>query len=544
MPRKLGDLLLERLVQVLGAADEAHRRQAVAALVERARARRRSPRDGSRARGSCWRRTPAPRARRRAATSGPCGEAQHALVLPQAGRRGSVAARPRARPQRRRTRVTSVHWREALRAPRHQHHLAGVARARSSAIASSNSSIGMTCVIAGRMSSRPEPQQVVHLVPGLVHAPADDAVDRDALEDHQPVPVQLERLLGQARAATCARRCAAPRGRRAPPAGCPTSRARRRARARRSAPARARRSLAATRRSPRRPSSCARARAGRARRRWRTRVRRPPRARTPIANRPIGPQPVTAMLQPESGPANAVCTALPSGSITAATSIGMLAGARHALTAGTATYSAKPPFTSTPRMRVFSHTWPLPVRQAMQCWQTMWLSHETRSPSRELGDAGAALDHLAHELVAERDRRLEPPLRPAVPARRCGGRCRTRRRAARCSSSSPGPQVGTGTSRISAPGPRRRLDASACMVRGAWRVGRRSARGVVGHASSASGLRQRRSDRARGTQHSRSASGVRRRGARHRLRASRRPRRRPPLVAALRPEVDDPVGAS
>src|SRR2546427_2945583 len=40
-------------------------------------------------------------------------------------------------------------------------------------------------------------QQVVHLVPRLIHAPADDAVDRDPLEDHEPVPVQLEGLLGE-----------------------------------------------------------------------------------------------------------------------------------------------------------------------------------------------------------------------------------------------------------------------------------------------------------------------------------------------------------
>src|SRR5262249_40162094 len=101
---------------------------------------------------------------------------------------------------------------------------------------------------------------------------------------------------------------------------------------------------------------------------------------TPIANSPIGPQPVTAMLQPESGPENAVGTALPQGSITAATSSGMPAGTRQQWTAGTATYSAKPPFTSTPRMRVFSHTCELPVRQAMQVWQTMWLSQDTRTP--------------------------------------------------------------------------------------------------------------------------------------------------------------------
>ena len=103
---------------------------------------------------------------------------------------------------------------------------------------------------------------------------------------------------------------------------------------------------------------------------------------TPTANRPIGPQPVTARLLAATGPAKTVWTALPSGSMTAATSSGMLAGARHALTAGTVTYSAKPPFTSTPRMRVFSHTWLFPVRQAMQCPHTMWLSHATRSPAR------------------------------------------------------------------------------------------------------------------------------------------------------------------
>ena len=87
---------------------------------------------------------------------------------------------------------------------------------------------------------------------------------------------------------------------------------------------------------------------------------------TAMANSPIGPQPVTAMVHAESGPENAVCTALPSGSMTAAASSVMLAGARQALTAGTATYSAKPPLMSTPRMRVFSHTCPWPVRHARQ----------------------------------------------------------------------------------------------------------------------------------------------------------------------------------
>src|SRR5439155_26164610 len=95
--------------------------------------------------------------------------------------------------------------------------------------------------------------------------------------------------------------------------------------------------------------------------------------------------PVTPMVHADSGPANAVCTALPHGSITAATSIGTLPGARHALTAGTVTYSANPPFTSTPRIRVFSHRWPFPVRHGRQVLHTMWLSHDTRSPDAKRG---------------------------------------------------------------------------------------------------------------------------------------------------------------
>ena len=103
---------------------------------------------------------------------------------------------------------------------------------------------------------------------------------------------------------------------------------------------------------------------------------------TPIANRPIGPQPVTAIRQAERSPEKAVCTAFPSGSMMLCTSSGTFSGARQAFTAGATAYSAKPPSTSTPRILVFWQTCPLPVRQAVQCPQTMWLSNETRSPSR------------------------------------------------------------------------------------------------------------------------------------------------------------------
>src|SRR5262245_13224475 len=100
-----------------------------------------------------------------------------------------------------------------------------------------------------------------------------------------------------------------------------------------------------------------------------------------MANKPIGPHPVTAIAPPDRGPANAVCTAFPHGSITAATSSGTFAGARHAFTAGTATYSANPPLMSTPRILVFSHTCALPLRHAGHVPHTTWLSHETRSPT-------------------------------------------------------------------------------------------------------------------------------------------------------------------
>src|SRR5262245_48986168 len=41
-------------------------------------------------------------------------------------------------------------------------------------------------------------EQVVHLVPGLVHAPPDDPMERDPLEDHQAIPIERKRLLEQA----------------------------------------------------------------------------------------------------------------------------------------------------------------------------------------------------------------------------------------------------------------------------------------------------------------------------------------------------------
>ena len=172
---------------------------------------------------------------------------------------------------------------------------------------------------------------------------------------------------------------------------------------------------------------------------------------TPMANRPIGPQPVTAMRQADRSPANAVCTALPSGSMMLCTSMGMFSGARQALLAGTATYSAKPPLTSTPKIFVFSQTWPLPVRQAIQCPHTMWLSHETRSPSANSVTPAPhstisptnSWPNVTGGLMRPCDQRSQVTMCRSVP--------HTPARNTR-SNSCPGCTVGTGTSWISAPG--------------------------------------------------------------------------------------------
>src|SRR6185437_189075 len=72
-----------------------------------------------------------------------------------------------------------------------------------------------------------------------------------------------------------------------------------------------------------------------------------------IAISPIGPQPVTRTVRAESGVENAVCTALPNGSCAAAIAGGRSVDVNHALYASMATYSAKQPGRSTPRIFTF-----------------------------------------------------------------------------------------------------------------------------------------------------------------------------------------------
>src|SRR5688572_21593762 len=149
--------------------------------------------------------------------------------------------------------------------------------------------------------------------------------------------------------------------------------------------------------------------------------------------------------------------------MTAATSIGTLAGALHAFTDGTTTYSAKPPFTSTPRIRVFSQTWALPVRQAWQWLQTRWLSQETRSPTRNSVTpcpiSTISPTNSCPSVTGGLMRLWDQPSQawmwrsvPHTPARLT------------LSSSWLAPQVGTGTCRISAPGAAAAL-TTARMVR-------------------------------------------------------------------------------
>ncbi len=78
---------------------------------------------------------------------------------------------------------------------------------------------------------------------------------------------------------------------------------------------------------------------------------------------PTGPQPVTSTRLADRLAAKAVCTALPKFSWIVPSSGGMSGGSTQALMAGSATYSAKAPSRSTPRMRVCWQMCPRPVRQ-------------------------------------------------------------------------------------------------------------------------------------------------------------------------------------
>src|SRR5229473_1292058 len=187
----------------------------------------------------------------------------------------------------------------------------------------------------------------------------------------------------------------------------------------------------------------------------------------PTAKQPIGPHPTTKTVLPGISADNTARKALPIGSITAPTVVGMPSSG-STLVAGMAMYSANAPSRSTPMMRVFWQMWPLPVRHCRQCPHTMcpsavtsWptLSSVTPSPTPTISPAnswpttrGGRMRPSAHAVQSAMCRSV-----PHTPA------CRT------AMSTSLGPGDGFGTVATFRPGARCAL-MIACMCR--WERGR------------------------------------------------------------------------
>src|SRR5439155_1385973 len=101
---------------------------------------------------------------------------------------------------------------------------------------------------------------------------------------------------------------------------------------------------------------------------------------TPTAKQPIGPHPTMNTVLPDTSAVSTAWKALPSGSITAPTAVGMpFRGST--LVAGMAMYSANAPSRSTPMMRVLRQMCPFPVRHCTQWPHTMWPSAVTVCPT-------------------------------------------------------------------------------------------------------------------------------------------------------------------
>src|SRR5205809_1644304 len=164
---------------------------------------------------------------------------------------------------------------------------------------------------------------------------------------------------------------------------------------------------------------------------------------TQTAKQPIGPHPTMNTVLPDTSAVSTAWKALPIGSITAPTVVGMpFSGST--LVAGIAMYSANAPSRSTPMMRVLRQMCPLPVRHCTQCPHTRWpsavtawptLSSATPSPSATISPAnswpttsGGLRRPCAHASQSAMWRSV-----PHTPA------CRT------AMSTSPGPAVGLGT---------------------------------------------------------------------------------------------------
>src|SRR5438132_902814 len=117
----------------------------------------------------------------------------------------------------------------------------------------------------------------------------------------------------------------------------------------------------------------------------------------PTAKQPIGPHPAMNTVLPDTSAVSTAWKALPIGSITAPTVVGMpFKGST--LVAGMAMYSANAPSRSTPMMRVLRQMCPLPVRHCTQCPHTRWpsavtawptLSSATPSPSATISPANS-----------------------------------------------------------------------------------------------------------------------------------------------------------
>src|SRR3989441_898327 len=100
----------------------------------------------------------------------------------------------------------------------------------------------------------------------------------------------------------------------------------------------------------------------------------------PTAKHPIGPHPTTNTVLPGISAVSTVWKALPMGSMTAPTVVGMPSSGRT-LVAGIAMYAADAPGRSTPMILVLRQMWPLPVRHWRQCPHTMCPSAVTSWPA-------------------------------------------------------------------------------------------------------------------------------------------------------------------
>ena len=97
---------------------------------------------------------------------------------------------------------------------------------------------------------------------------------------------------------------------------------------------------------------------------------------------PTGPQPRIATVRPARSWRPVAKTAFPNGSCSVAISGGSFVRSLSQITdSGTATYSAKAPSRSTPRICVRSHMCACPVRHSKHIPQVTWLSAETKSPA-------------------------------------------------------------------------------------------------------------------------------------------------------------------